>query len=284
MTKERALTPVERLKNILSKDSVKEQFTNALAENSNLFIASLIDIYATGGKALQACDPKGLVMEALKAATLRLPINRNLGFAWIVPYKGQAQMQIGYKGYLQLAQRTGQYKYINADVVYEGELLYADKLTGEVDLSGEKVSNKVVGYFAHVETITGFKKTLYWTKEKVTEHAKKYSAGYNSKKQSPWDTDFDAMAVKTLLRALFARYGIMSVDMAAALNTDAEQYETPQDEIDANANGDIIDIDNLEDYGERLTDEEKAEIEAEERDQAEAEMAGEQGPDFGMDV
>lgn len=120
--------PIDKLKSILAAQSVQEQFKAVLAENSEAFVASIIDLYNTD-KTLQACDPKSVVMEALKAASLKLPINKQLGFAWIVPYKdgktGQfiPAFQLGYKGYIQLCMRTGSYKYINADVVYEGELV-----------------------------------------------------------------------------------------------------------------------------------------------------------------
>jgi recombination protein RecT len=268
-------TQVEKLKKVLNTESVNNQFKNALAENAPLFVASLIDIYASD-KTLQKCEPKSVVMEALKAATLRLPINRNLGFAYIIPYKGQATMQIGYRGYLQLAQRTGQYRYINADVVCEGELVKADKLTGEVDLSGTATSDTVIGYFAHMETVSGFRKTIYWPKEKVEAHAKRYSQSYNSS-YSPWKTDFDAMATKTLLRAILSKYGIMSVEMASAINDDHDPEKEAQAEVDENANQDAIDIDPEPEESEdgEMTEEEKAKILAQEQEEA-----GHAGPGF----
>jgi phage RecT family recombinase len=116
------MNQVQNLKLTLAKASVQEQFKNALAHNAPLFIASLIDIYG-GDTNLQKCQPSAVIMEALKAATLRLPINRSLGFAYIVPYGSKPEFQIGYKGYIQLAMRTGAYRYINADVVYEGEFV-----------------------------------------------------------------------------------------------------------------------------------------------------------------
>lgn len=239
---------VKRLKAIVSKESVQEQFKNALKEGAPLFIASLIDIYGND-KYLQSCDPQAVIMEALKAATLKLPINKNLGFAYIVPYKDKGvqrpQFQIGYKGYIQLAMRTGQYKYINADVVCEGELKGHNKLTGEVDLSGEAKSDKIIGYFAYIETINGFRKPLYWSKEKVTSHAQRYSKSYNSS-SSPWKNNFDEMALKTMLRNLLSKYGVMSVELMNAFGSDTgddRSYEAQtQDEIDDNANGDVIDI------------------------------------------
>lgn len=231
--------PAQRLKEVIYKPSVQEQFKNAMGDNAGLFTASLIDAYSNDTN-LQKCEPSAVVMEALKAATLKLPINRDLGFAYVVPYKNKPQMQIGYKGYIQLAMRTGQYRHINADKVFEGELKGHDKITGKIDLSGEKQSDNVIGYFAYIETVQGFQKISYWTKSEVVEHAKKYSQSYNSS-SSAWKTNFDAMAKKTVLKHLLSKYGTMSVELAHAIQNDE------QDKADAeagdNANGDFIDID-----------------------------------------
>ena len=241
-TNTQQLTPVQRLKNALSAESVKEQFKNALADSAPLFVASLIDIYASD-RNLQECEPGAVIMEALKAATLRLPINKNLGFAYIVPYRNRGkmepQMQIGYKGLIQLAMRTGEYRYLNADVVYEGELKGYDKLTGHLDLSGEKKSDRVAGYFAYLQLLNGFSKAVYWTKEQVIEHAKRFSKAYNSD-YSPWKTDFDAMALKTVLRNLITKWGIMSVEMVNAVDRDIEA--DAQREINEYANSEELDI------------------------------------------
>lgn len=215
-------TPIDRLKAMLSMPSVEQQFKNALKDSAPLFIASLIDLYG-GDSYLQKCEPKDVIMEALKAATLKLPINKSLGFAYIVPYKKNGKQiptfQIGYKGLIQLAMRTGVYSCINADVVYEGELVKTDKLTGHIDLSGKKKSDTIVGFFAHFETVNGFRKTVYITVEDVKAHAKKFSASYDNQ-YSPWKTNFEAMAIKTPLRHLLGKYGIMSVEMEQAFSSD----------------------------------------------------------------
>lgn len=241
----RAVSPVQKLKGIISTDSVQEQFRNALQDGAPLFVASLIDIYSND-KYLQKCAPQAVIMEALKAATLKLPINKNLGFAYIVPYGNEPQFQLGYKGYIQLAMRTGQYKYINADVVYEGEFKSQNKLTGDIDISGEATSEEVAGYFAYIETVNGFKKTVYWSKEKLTAHAKRYSKSFN-KASSAWQTNFDEMALKTMLRNILSKYGVMSVEMMGAFIGDSVDERTPeaivQNEIDENANKEFIDID-----------------------------------------
>ena len=213
--------PIDKLKHILAAQSVKEQFEAVLKENAGAFVASIIDLYNTD-RTLQLCDPKNVVMEALKAASLKLPINKQLGFSWIVPYRdgktGQyiPTFQLGYKGYIQLCMRTGAYRYINADVVYEGELIKHDKLTGEIEIDpAQRISDKKIGYFAFIETLNGFRKTLYMSVEEVIRHAQQYSKSYGNK-NSVWATDFDSMALKTCLRLLLSKYGIMSVEMQRA--------------------------------------------------------------------
>jgi recombination protein RecT len=234
------LSRIDQMKNMINAPSVQDQFRNALAENSGSFVASLIDLYG-GDSYLQNCEPKLVIMEALKAAVLKLPINKSLGFAYIVPYKKNniqlPQFQIGYKGLIQLAMRTGQYRIINADEVYEGEYRTRNKLTGEFDLSGTAKSDVIIGYFAHIELLNGFSKTLYMTKEKVMAHAQKYSKSYNTD-FSPWKTEFDAMAKKTVLRNLLSHYGFLSVEMMDGMaQEDADDINSKvQSEINRKAN------------------------------------------------
>lgn len=244
---QRPASRTDLLKGIMKAPSVQEQFNNVLKENAGVFTASIIDLY-NGDKYLQECDPKQVVMEALKAAVLKLPINKSLGFAYIVPYKGVPQMQIGYKGLIQLAMRTWQYRIINADKVYEGEFQRKNKLTGEFDLDGTRTSDKIVGYFAHIEMLNGFAKTLYMTKEEVTAHAKKYSKTFNNPK-TPWTTEFDGMAIKTVLRGLLSHYGFLSVEMMGAMSQDIESdsVESEMNEtIRQNSNKEEITFDDAE--------------------------------------
>ena len=225
-----ARRPVDKLKAIINQDSVKEQFQNALGKHRDLFVASLIDVYSDG---LQKYDASLVIQEALKAAVLKLPISKSLGFAYIVPYKGKPQFQIGYKGMIQLAMRSGQLKILNAGPVYEGEYQSFNKLTGIVDLDGKKTSEVVVGYFSYMELINGFQKAEYWTKEQVTEHAKAKSPSYKHR-SSAWHTDFDAMATKTVLRSMLGKYAPMSVDFIAALT-----YDEPENIITSAEQKDI---------------------------------------------
>ncbi|MBQ4495198.1 MAG: recombinase RecT, partial [Selenomonadaceae bacterium] len=153
----------------------------------------------------------------------------SLGFAYIVPYKNQAQFQLGFKGMIQLAMRSGQYRMLNSSSVREGQIKEIDFETGEI-VRGEKISDKVVGYVAYMELINGFKKTLYMTVEEIKAHAEKYSQSYAydlryGKRSSVWSMNFDAMARKTVLKRLLNYYGIISIDqqsaaLATALQTD----------------------------------------------------------------
>ncbi|MBW2084405.1 MAG: recombinase RecT [Deltaproteobacteria bacterium] len=240
------ISSVNKLKAVLNAESVQQQFKNALQENTGAFVASIIDLYSSDTY-LQKCDPNQVVMEALKAATLKLPINKQLGFAWIVPYKKNnvpiPQFQIGYKGYIQLAMRTGQYRYINAGIIQEGVGVNRDILTGRIEFSGEPTSDKPQGYFAYMELLNGFSKTVYMTKDEVLAHAKRYSPSFKSN-SSAWKTNFDEMAQKTVIRKLLSHYGFLSTEMMTALTNDGDFNEESgvAEEIEANANSETIDI------------------------------------------
>lgn len=223
-----AKKPVDNLKAIINSPTVQEQFKNAMGKHSDLFTASLIDVFNDG---LQECEPSSVVMEALKAAVLKLPISKSLGFAYLVPYKKKykegnkwkekkiATFQIGYKGMIQLAMRSGQVAALNGGAVFEGEFKSFNKMTGVVDISGTPTSEKVVGYFVYMKLINGFEKTEYWPKEKVIKHAKEKSQSYGNDK-SAWVTDFDSMATKTVLRSMLSKYAPMSIDFVAAVSMD----------------------------------------------------------------
>lgn len=214
MTNQIARKPVNEIKNILAVPSVNTLFKNALAENSGAFVSSLIDLYG-GDNYLQSCNPKDVVMEALKAATLKLPINKNLGFGYIVPFKNKKgqfipTFMIGYKGYIQLAMRTGKYKAINSGIIYEGMEIQEDILRGTLSITGNKKSDKVKGYFAYFQLVNGFEKAIYMSYEEVADWGKKYSKSYAS---GPWKTEFDSQAQKTCLKRLLSKYGVLSTEM-----------------------------------------------------------------------
>jgi recombination protein RecT len=222
---------------------VRQQFDNALKDHSDAFIASMIDLFSTDTY-LQQCDPNKVVMECLKAATLKLPLNRALGFAWVIPYKVKGQMapqfQIGAKGYVQLAMRSGQYRYLNTGMVYEGQKVSHEIVTGRLSIDGEAKGQRVTGYFAYLELLNGFSKSIYMTADEVMAHAKRYSRAFGNE-GSPWQVHFDAMAQKTVLRLLLSKFGILSTEMEMALTSDpADAEEAIGEEIAENANREAL--------------------------------------------
>ena len=267
--------PIDIFKNVLSSDSIQEQFRNALGERKDEFVASLISVYSKD-KALQTCKQGDVVAQALKAATLHLPLDSALGFSYLVVYNNSVKERdangnevwarvptptfvLGYKGYIQLAQRSGQYRTINADVVYEGEMRRANKLTGEIDLSGERASDKVIGYFAYFRLVNGFEKTLFMSVQDMATCAKRYSPSISrtttvesliakanetsATKKVGWEGNFTDMAIKTVLRRLLGKYGILSVEMQSAIVSDTDDEETDRDAIiEDNANAEVVDL------------------------------------------
>ena len=193
------------------------------------FISSVISI-ANGNKELRKADPMTVVGAAMVAATLQLPVVPTIGLAYIVPYKGQAQFQIGYKGLIELAERSGQFRNIIDEVVYEGQLIAKNRFTGEFTFDeNAKKSDKVIGYMARFDLINGFSKTIYWSKEEINEHAMKFSQAYRNGWSCPWKTDFDAMARKTVLKALFSKYAPKSIQMQSAIGFDQAAVRTSPD-------------------------------------------------------
>ena len=264
-----SMTPAQQnitaFKKLIDGNYVQTQLKQVLKENAGTFATSLMEVY-TNDKQLQTCEPKLVVQEAIKAASLKLPLNKQLGYGYVVVYKNYDKVTrqkvptptlvIGYRGYIQLAMRTGQYRNINADVVYEGELRQTDKLTGAIDLNGEKKSEKIVGYFAHFELINGFAKTLYMTVEEMANYALKFAPTFRPTKDKPapkvddlidmaqaqaqngpvggqvgWTGDFNAMAQKTVLRRLLSKYGFLSIEMMNALSDDEQPQFATAEEI-----------------------------------------------------
>lgn len=223
--KQGQVSPVNQMKNLLANQGMQNLFADALNENKDRFLASIIDLY-NGDSYLQGCNPKEVAMEALKAATLNLPINKNLGYAYIVPYKNKGkltpQFQIGYKGYIQMAQRSGQYKALNAGILYEGMDIKRDFLRGTFEIIGEPKSDKVIGYFAYFQLLNGYEKAVYMTKDEVTEHAKRYSQAYGSD-YSPWKKQFDEMAQKTVIKKLLSKYGVLTTEFQDAVKEEEDR-------------------------------------------------------------
>lgn len=255
-------SPLDTLRRFLDADTVKSQFEKSMKENAPSFIASILDLY-TSDSSLQKCDPGEIVKEASKAALMKLPIIKSLGYAYIVPFSKSTQVDgqwiktyvptliVGYKGLIQMAIRTAQYRHINADVVYEGEYRGKNKLTGEIDFSGTATSDKVVGYFAYIELLNGFSKSFYMTQQEVEAYSIQYSPSYNKKEKKHtgnWGSDFRGMAIKTVLRQLLSKYGYLSVEMMGAISNDPDHEgnkveDTVAEIVSEKANSEEISID-----------------------------------------
>ena len=257
---------VKTVETLMANNDVKTKFNEVLGKKAPGFIASVI---SASKNDLKDVEPSSILKSAMTAATLDLPIEQNLGFAYIVPYNKkingkwikQAQFQMGTRGYIQLAIRTGQYEILHATEVYEGEIKKIDRLTGEVIFNEDYIdtdNKEIVGYLAHFRLINGFKKTVYMTKEEMEKHAKKYSKSYNNKnpeivKSSIWTTDFNSMALKTVMKRLLSKYGILSIEMQKAILSDqaiidendnliyADNPTSIEHEINEKANQKIID-------------------------------------------
>ena len=218
-TKMEKINKTALLRQELEKDGIKNRFNEMLGKKAAGFMSSIITVQNSNPQ-LKECEPMSIIGAAAVAATLDLPIDKNLGFAHIVPYGKVAQFQMGYKGFIQLAMRTGQYQTINACPIYDGEFISENRLTGEIvfDFNAKK-SDTIIGFAAYFKMINGFEKTIYWTKEKITNHAKKYSKSFNNS-SSRWQQDFNVMALKTVIKSLISKWGILSIDMQTAIITD----------------------------------------------------------------
>lgn len=224
MANQTAVAPQQpqTLQSLMGSGAVIKKLNDVLGseKKASAFISSVISV-ANGNNMLRNANPMTVLGSAMVAATLDLPVVPTLGMAYIVPYKGQAQFQLGYKGLIELAERSGQFKNIIDEVVYEGQLVKKNKFTGEYEFDEDaKKSDKVIGYMARMDLINGFSKTIFWTKEEVEKHAGKFSQAFRSGYSSPWKSDFDAMARKTVLKALFSKYAPKSIAIQQAIRFD----------------------------------------------------------------
>lgn len=219
---------VERKQGIasfLAQEAVKSNVESVVgSKDSQRFISSVVSAVQTN-KDLAECSNASILSAALLGHSLNLPMSPQIGMYYLVPFNNketntkEAVFQLSYRGMIQLAMRSGQYKAMNVTDIREGELIAYDpiedayKFNAETDMV-KRESLPIIGYYAFFEMVNGFKKGIYWTKEQVDAHAKKYSASYRKGwKSCLWVTDFDAMAKKTMLRRLISKWGIMSVDM-----------------------------------------------------------------------
>lgn len=189
-------------------------------KKSSRFITAITSAVSANPK-LQNCDAGSILSAGFLGESLNLSPSPQLGMYYIVPYGQQAQFQLGYKGYIQLAIRSGQYRKINVVPIKQGELVRFDPLNEEIEVNmiddeSERENTPTTGYYAFFEYLNGFRKAIYWSREKMEAHAKKYSKNYSF----IWGSDFDKMACKTMLRQLISKWGIMSVDMEKAFTSD----------------------------------------------------------------
>ena len=244
-------SPVVAFKNYLNSVKVQALLKNRLSSDKMKtdFMSSVIEI-VTGSPELQQCDPQSILSESLKAASIHLPLNKALGRCYVVPFKNKgvltATMIIGYKGYIHLAKNSVKYRNINADVVYEGQITYTNYLTGEIKIDHAPTSDKVVGFFAYIEELNGFNKTLFMTIEQIAHYAKTYvpylkfnnkvtedtikqklqnHATHGPEQGIGWMSDSVTMAKKTCLRQLLTKWGNLSIEEQEAIANDVS-YDT----------------------------------------------------------
>jgi recombination protein RecT len=225
---------LQAIKHFFESDNMKNRITELMGKQANTFIASVLQIVSSNAD-FSKVDKISIYNAAMMAATLQLPINKSLGYAWIIPYnekykdeqgtwqtKSVAQFQIGYKGFVQLAIRSNQYKNIGATEVYASQFNSFDTLTEELDADFSiepEEGEEVIGYAFRFKLHNGFEKTMFWTKKKAQKHMEKFSKSHDSSK-SPWKTNFDGMALKSLVKAGLSKWGILSIDMQKAIEVD----------------------------------------------------------------
>lgn len=215
----------------LTQDAVKNQINSVIGgKDGQRFITAVVSAVNTNPM-LQECSNQSILSAALLGESLKLSPSPQLGHYYIVPYKDKnrgmvGQFQIGYKGLIQLAIRSGQYKKLNVLAIKEGELVKFDALNEDIEVNliedeDKRENTPTVGYYAMFEYVNGFRKAIYWSRSKMERHALRYSKGYQAKKgYTFWEKDFDAMAYKTMLRQLISKWGIMSIDMISAVEKD----------------------------------------------------------------
>lgn len=206
----------------IKSDAYKNLINDTLgdAKVAQKFVAEISTCVSNNYK-LQECEAKTIISAGLLAQSLNLPLAPTLGFAYLIPYGSSATFQVGWKGLVQLAIRTGAYERIGVKPVHEGELNGVDEFGDDVIKFDHKFDSKpVIGYYAYFKLINGFVKSVYWTKEQCLAHAKKYSAEFRSKGTGKWTEMFDEMAMKTVLKQLISKWGIMSTELTTAVQAD----------------------------------------------------------------
>ena len=234
---------------------------------ANSFMSSVISV-ANGNPQLRNAEPMSIIGAAMVAATMQLQVIPTLGQCYIIPYGKKAQFQVGYLGLLQLCQRSGQFKKILAAPVHEGEYVSGDEFDEEyVFDKKQKKSDKVIGYMAKFELLNGFTKVAYWDIEKVKAHATKFSQAFRAGFNSPWKSDFDAMAQKTVLKSIL-KFAPKSIEMQNAVTFDQSVINTNTSDVQD------LDIDAFApEYVDNIESEKKENIAAKAAEAAKADAA-----------
>lgn len=207
------------LKNLINSDEIKCKFTEVLKDKATAYMNSIMNL-VNGDKDLMECEPRSIIDACIIAADLDLSVDKNLEYIWIIPYKKKANFSLGYKGYIQLLLRTGEYKAINVIEVYEGQLKSWNPLSEEfvIDAAAKK-SDAVIGYAGYFEMLNGFRKSVYWSKENMDAFRND-----SFKSDFRWNNDYKAMAKRTVMRNMLSKWGSLSAEMKKAyledVNTD----------------------------------------------------------------
>lgn len=229
-------TGLQKFNRAITNNKTQEYLESVLGERKASFVNNLTALVANNAN-LQVCEPYTVMFAAMKATALDLPLDNSLGFAYVIPYKDNkkgitvAQFQIGYKGFVQLSLRTNQFALIpHATDVRKGEFVGCNRLTGEyefkfVEDDEERQKLEVIGYVSYFKLLNGASSTLYMTKAEMEAHAMRYSQTYRSnneyiRRSSKWTTDFDKMALKTVLKLNLSKNAPLSVELADAIQAD----------------------------------------------------------------
>lgn len=217
------------VKELIERTSIRSKFAEILDKRAPQFLSSIASAVNVN-PSLARVDQLSVINSAMVAATLDLPVNPSLGFVYIVPYKNQAQPQIGYKGYIQLAQRSGRYRRLTALPIYEDEFKSWNPLTEELEYTpnfhDREASEKPVGYAASFKLTNGFEKMVYWTYQQVDDHRKRFSkSGGGAEPKGVWKDNYEAMALKTVIKSLLTKWGPMTTDMQSAVSADEKPVE-----------------------------------------------------------
>ena len=234
------MTPLQKFNAQIRGANAQAYLTDVLGEKKEAFVTSLVSVVGNDTN-LQKCEPMSVIYAAMKSVPLGLPIESNLGYSAVIPYGTNASFQIMRNGWVELAMRTGQVKFIANEVVHKGELVKKNKFTGEYIFDEDaKESDEIIGYMAYIKLNNGFEKTIYWTVEEVKAHALRYSQTYK-KGYGNWKDHFDEMALKTVLKRLIVKYCPKSAELQKAIVDD--QTITNKDNISTYADNPANGID-----------------------------------------